>query len=123
MTTKQSIIKSLNQAAMRSGTTSLAHMIQPSIPNQIYSPLMQRYMMQQQLGGNATGWLPRNPEVFEAGSFVPMSPTLPSPIDPSGRNGRPMPRTNQYPVGYNLPTMPGITKMVPYQVLRQLADM
>ena len=119
------IAKSLNQAAMRAGTTNLAQQVipPPGQTNQLFSPLMQRYMQQFAQGGNAMDYLPRQPNVFEGGSFVPMNPTLPYPIDPAMRSGRPMPRTSQYPVGYNLPTQPGITKLVPFQVLRSLADM
>ncbi len=119
------IAKALNQAAMRAGTTDLSMVVNPppGQTNQLFSPLMQRYMQQFQQGGNALTVLPRQPGVFEGGSFVPMNPTLPYPIDPAMPSGRPMPRTSQYPVGYNLPTAPGVTKLIPFQVLRSLADM
>lgn len=121
------IIKALNQAAFQSGTRSVADqaaMLSGAESNsQVFSPLMQRYMMQYQLGGNAMNWLPRDPNAFIAGQFSPSYPTLPQQIDPAMRSGRPMPRQNQYPVGYNLPTQPGITKLVPFQILRSLADM
>lgn len=123
----RSLIKSLNAAAMRAGTTDLSPSVQQmqSLPanGQVFSPLMQRYMQQYSMGGNALNWLPRDPNAFIAGSFTPSLPTLPQQIDPSMRSGRPMPRASQYPVGYNLPTAPGTTKLVPFSLLRSLADM
>ena len=125
MTSKRTIYKALNQAAFQSGVKDVSNqaaaMMQPN--GQVFSPLMQRYMMQYQMGGNAMNWLPRDPNAFIAGQFSPSLPTLPQQIDPAMRNGRPMPRQSQYSVGYNLPTQPGITKLVPFQILRSLADM
>jgi hypothetical protein len=66
--------------------------------------------------------LMRKPEAFTLGTFAPMNPIAPVPIDRTNPQGRTAPRRFQYPVGFNLPTPPGATKLVDFQVLRNLAD-
>ncbi len=67
--------------------------------------------------------LPRPAETFEAqGSYPAGLPFLPSPINATGPAGLPAPRRWEYPVGFNLPTAPGATKLVDFRTLRTLAD-
>ena len=71
-------------------------------------------------GGNSSGLLPRRDQSFLSGSFGPSTPATPYPIDAA--NGQiVMPRRWQYPVGYNLPTPPGATKLVDFNTLEQLS--
>jgi Hint domain-containing protein len=59
--------------------------------------------------GLARMGLPRDPAVFQAGSFGPLTPLLPMPIDtPDPDTGRQDPRRWQYPVSWNMPNgVPG----------------
>lgn len=68
--------------------------------------------------------LPRPFDQF-GGTFGPLAPMRPMPLDVNAPGAdRPEPRITQYPVGFNLPQQPGAEglKLVPFQVLRQLAD-
>lgn len=65
--------------------------------------------------------LPRNQDDF-LGNFGPSIPATISPIDRARSQGMVIPRINQYPVGANLPTPPGATKLIDFRILRQLAD-
>ena len=72
-------------------------------------------------GGSGVGLIPRRDEVFLSGAFGPGSPANATPIDPA-YGGMVLPRRWQYPVGYNLPSAPGATKLIDFRVLEQLAD-
>src|SRR5258708_19605429 len=53
------------------------------------------------------------------------TPSLPPPsqyVDAPGPGGAVLPRRWQYPVGYNLPTAPGATKLIDFNTLENLAD-
>lgn len=65
--------------------------------------------------------LPRDPRLLIS-QFGPGEPPLPFPVDSAGSSGRPLPRRTQFPIGFNLPTPPGATKLVPFGLLRTLAD-
>ncbi len=78
------------------------------------------YLTQQSVV-QGTSMLPRLPDQFLAGGFGPSMPAQVHPID-AERQGQVLPRITQYPVGYNLPTPPGATKLVDFKVLRNLAD-
>lgn len=71
--------------------------------------------------GQTTGLLPRPPEQFIQGAFGPSLPASVTPLDPRQPNGGVLPRRDQYPVGYNLPTPPGQYKLVDFRTLRQLS--
>lgn len=86
------------------------------------SPLMRRasfgYGMDPALGAP----LPRDPRVFQS-QMDPSLPGMPTALDPRGPSGRPLPRLNQYPLSWNLPSTPGTYKMVPFRLMRSIADM
>lgn len=63
--------------------------------------------------------LQRQPDQF-IGSFGPSTPAQPTPMDVM-RSGMILPRRNQYPVGYNLPSPPGSYKLIDFATLRSLA--
>ena len=63
--------------------------------------------------------LPRYSDQF-IGSFGPSTPAQPTPLDVP-RGDLILPRRNQYPVGYNLPSPPGAYKLIDFGTLRQLA--
>ena len=65
--------------------------------------------------------LPIDEAQFLAGGFNPSVPAAPSALDPATQ-GTVIPRRWQYPVGYNLPSGPGSTKLVDFKTLRNLAD-
>ena len=71
--------------------------------------------------------LPRPAQLFTQGSFGPLSPVAPMPIDQTAPGGdRPDPRRFQYPVGWNLPVgQPGSEgiKLATFATLRAVADM
>jgi hypothetical protein len=113
-------------ANMRSGArdgTALASMLSSGMNPSAYSPLMQRYMTSVTSSNYAATLLPRDPATF-LGMQGPQPPVPPFSIDPNapGRD-RPYPRLGQYPVGENLPSEPGSHKLVPFRILRALADM
>jgi hypothetical protein len=129
MTTQRSAMASSManlSANLRSGTrdgTALAQMLSSGMNPSAYSPLMQRYMTTAASGSYAPTLLPRDPATF-LGMQGPQPPVPPFSIDPNapGRE-RPYPRLGQYPVGENLPSEPGSHKLVPFRILRALADM
>src|SRR5215469_4111543 len=92
------------------------------------SPLVMSYSEWQ--GGRAYGQntaLPRAWETFLSGTFGPLEPIKPVPIDmPRDGEERPEPRRMEYPVGWDMPMgMPGTEgwgKLVSFGQLRALAD-
>lgn len=85
-------------------------------------PQAQQAALQQTAGwsnGQATPLVPggwNDPLV----PFGPGRPIRPAAIDPLGPDGRPLPRRSEYAVSYNLPG--GGDRVIPWSVLRQLAD-
>jgi hypothetical protein len=69
--------------------------------------------------------LPRPAEAFTNGTFAPLLPIPAAPVNESREDSeRPDPRRFEYPVGWNLPMLPGTEglKLVPFSRLRQMAD-
>ncbi|HEV2036896.1 MAG TPA: hypothetical protein VGU71_22320 [Candidatus Dormibacteraeota bacterium] len=86
------------------------------------SPLMLRSSMGWGMDPALGAPLPRDPRVF----LSQMDPNMPQPpmaLDPRGPGGRPLPRLNQYPLNWNLPSAPGTYKMVPFKLMRNIVDM
>ncbi len=73
-------------------------------------------------GAPAIPGLPRPPGMFTQGSFTPSLPPPSQYVDAPGPGGAVLPRRWQYPVGYNLPTAPGATKLIDFNTLENLAD-
>lgn len=86
------------------------------------SPLMRRSAMGWGMDPALGAPLPRDPSVFLS-QFDPNYPQAPTAIDPRGPSGRPLPRLNQYPISWNLPSAPGTYKMVPFKLMRNVVDM
>lgn len=86
------------------------------------SPLMRRSAMGWGMDPALGAPLPRDPRTFlsQMGPEVPQYPTA---LDPRGPSDRPLPRLNQYPLNWNLPSAPGTYKMVPFKLMRNVADM
>jgi hypothetical protein len=86
------------------------------------SPLMRRSAMGWGMDPALGAPLPRDPRVFLS-QMDPNYPQPPTSLDPRGPSGRPLPRLNQYPISWNLPSPPGTFKMVPFKLMRNVADM
>lgn len=86
------------------------------------SPLMLRSAMGWGMDPALGAPLPRDPRLFLS-SLDPNMPPTPSGLDPRGPGGRPLPRLNQYPISWNLPSAPGTFKMVPFKLMRNFIDM
>lgn len=86
------------------------------------SPLMLRSSMGWGMDPALGAPLPRDPRVFLSG-MGPNMPSEPSGVDPRGPGGRALPRLNQYPIAWNLPSAPGTFKMVPFKLMRNMVDM
>jgi Phage portal protein/ParB-like nuclease domain len=93
------------------------------------SPLVASYS--EWTSGRAQGTsaaLPRDWATYLSGTFGPLAPIRPVPIDtPQPGEDRPEPRRLQYPVGWNMPMgMPGsegLGKLADFHTLRTLADL
>ncbi len=95
------------------------------VPNGAPSPLVQDYGAW--TSGRTQGrGLPRDPYTFLAGSFGPLAPIQPIPIDqPDPDTDRTDPRRWQYPVSWNMPHgVPGDEglKLASFSTLRTIAD-
>ena len=89
------------------------------------SGLMAAIQMGQSLGAMPNpSSLPRDPALFTApGVFAPLMPATTFPIDaPTDREGGPMPRVWQYPVGWNMPTGPRAYDAISFDMLEGIAD-
>jgi hypothetical protein len=87
------------------------------------NPLMARYNIGTGLGASGLTMLPRDPRAFIGGQFNPSLPSPIYPVDPSQpKSGRPLPRQYEYQIGHNLPTSPDSQKLIPFKVLRKLAQ-
>jgi hypothetical protein len=79
------------------------------------------------MGRPSAAALPRNPQSFVDGSFAPLTPLIPTPIDnPPAGFERPEPRRWQYPVAWNLPIgQPGTEglKLCDFATLRLYSDL
>lgn len=111
-----------NAGGSRTDSTALAAQLAGGYGPAV-SPLMQRYNVGTVMGRGPVNLLPRDNSVYNSGMFTPSLPTPPQAVNVSGPNGRPMPRTHEYPIGWNLPSQPGQQKMVPFKTLRSLAGM
>lgn len=68
--------------------------------------------------------LPRPPEQFYTGMFGPGVPIEPYPADPPSNDGGPAePRISEYMAGWNLASLPGYSKLVPFSLLRSASKM
>lgn len=70
-------------------------------------------------------FLPRPPATFTEGAFGPFSPILPVPVDAPPPGGELAgPRRFEYPVGYNLPSIPGLDgfKLASFATLATLSN-
>lgn len=100
----------------------------PPTPGDSYgqmAPLFQQYN-EWQFGRPYNAALPRDPKQFLSGAFGPLDPIVPVGIDEMGPDGRPMPRRQQYNVGWNMPTgTPGTEglKLATFATLRSFADL
>lgn len=91
----------------------------PAVSGQV-SPLVQSY------GAWTSGAMPRDPATFLAGSFGPLTPMQPVPVDtPDPDTGRTGPRRWQYTPGWNIPHgVPGEEglKLASFANLRTIGD-
>ncbi|WAL67133.1 ParB N-terminal domain-containing protein [Amycolatopsis cynarae] len=89
------------------------------------SPLAMQYQ-EWQFGRPYDTALPRDPSKFLSGAFGPLEPIVPVGIDEAAADGRPMPRRQQYNVGWNMPSGPpgseGL-KIATFATLRSFADL
>lgn len=112
-------------ASFRPGTSSLVDQADLT-PNYYdgsgFSPLMRRSAMGYGMDPALGAPLPRDPRVFLS-NLDPNYPQPPTGLDPRGPSGRPLPRLNQYPLNWNLPSPPGTYKMVPFRLMRTVVDM
>lgn len=109
---------------MSNPTGAFGGAIAPATQGGPASPLIASYA--EWSAGRASSALPRDFSTFLAGTFGPLMPMQPQPINqPAPGEERPGPRRTQYPVSWNMPHgVPGDEglKLASYASLRSVAD-